>query len=266
MQIEDPALIDSRYAHIYLSPHLDDAALSCGGSIAALTARGAKVLVVTICTAAPFADAPGAAAQALHAHTPGSPEETVAARLREDRLAMQRLGADFHWANELDAIYRGALYASAAALFAAPAAGDPLRTALGAFVERVQRQAPAAAVYAPLGVGGHVDHVIAHDCVRDAYGARALFYEDLPYAIAPRLLSGRLEQVAAASSVTLPIDGTLERKLHGVAAYTSQLAPLFGGAAQMRRHIASYARGLQCEGARHGERLWRLRPLQEGPG
>ena len=34
--------------HLYLSPHFDDAALSCGGQIATWTAAGQSVLVVTI--------------------------------------------------------------------------------------------------------------------------------------------------------------------------------------------------------------------------
>ncbi|WP_322493922.1 hypothetical protein [Chloroflexus sp.] len=45
------------YQHIILSPHLDDAALSCGGSIAAAVAADEPVLVVTICTAALPVDA-----------------------------------------------------------------------------------------------------------------------------------------------------------------------------------------------------------------
>jgi hypothetical protein len=42
-----------RYKHIYLSPHYDDAALSCGGSIRRQAKQQEAVAVVAI-----FADAP----------------------------------------------------------------------------------------------------------------------------------------------------------------------------------------------------------------
>ena len=40
----------ARYTRVYLSPHLDDAALSCGGTIAASPDRA---LIITLCTAPP---------------------------------------------------------------------------------------------------------------------------------------------------------------------------------------------------------------------
>ena len=55
MRIEDLDQVQG-YDHIYLSPHLDDAALSCGGGIAAQRAAGERALVVTLCTAAPAPD------------------------------------------------------------------------------------------------------------------------------------------------------------------------------------------------------------------
>src|SRR6185295_15615325 len=58
MELEDLRQIHDGYDHIYLSPHLDDAALSCGGAIARHANAGARVLVVTICTAAPPSDGP----------------------------------------------------------------------------------------------------------------------------------------------------------------------------------------------------------------
>ncbi len=55
MQIQDFSQIQGAYDHVYLSPHLDDAALSCGGAIARHVAAGQRVLVVTICSAVPKA-------------------------------------------------------------------------------------------------------------------------------------------------------------------------------------------------------------------
>ncbi|WP_339137856.1 MAG: PIG-L family deacetylase [Candidatus Electrothrix sp. GW3-4] len=104
-----------KYNHIYLSPHYDDAALSCGGSIHKQTKQQEPVAVITIFAGAP--DLPNAAlsklAQAVHKEftflNPNpSPQDIVAARRQENEQAMLFLGADsicleqFH-----DSIYRG---------------------------------------------------------------------------------------------------------------------------------------------------------------
>ena len=41
------------YRHVYLAPHYDDAALSCGGMIHHQAQAGQPVLVVTVCAAPP---------------------------------------------------------------------------------------------------------------------------------------------------------------------------------------------------------------------
>src|SRR5215216_3168943 len=98
MQRENLNQLDNRYVHVYLSPHLDDAPLSCGGAIAAHVGAGERVLVVTICTAAPPPAGPfSALAEELHANWGLSADQAVAARLVEEREAMQRLGVDYYW-------------------------------------------------------------------------------------------------------------------------------------------------------------------------
>src|SRR5437773_7157487 len=106
MQFEDLRQIHDGYDHIYLSPHLDDAALSCGGAIARHANAGARVLVVTLCTAAPPAGPFSDFANAVHQSWGLAPAEVIGARLREDDLALARLDADTYRAGLLDAIYR----------------------------------------------------------------------------------------------------------------------------------------------------------------
>src|SRR5689334_14945241 len=84
-----------------VSPHLDDAALSAGATLAALAERGATVDVVT-----PFAGRAGGhisrVATQLHAtygygrfrrRVPSGPNWVIARRRREDLAAMALLGA-----------------------------------------------------------------------------------------------------------------------------------------------------------------------------
>jgi LmbE family N-acetylglucosaminyl deacetylase len=192
MQIEDLSQIGDNYDHIYLSPHLDDAALSCGGAISALHAAGDRVLVVTICTASPAPDAQfNDLAQEFHRRWGLAPAEVVAARLREERRAMEMLGADSYWAGMLDAIYRyPAAYNSRAALFGTPAPDDPLLPALRQLIRALRERVPSAQLYVPLGVGTHVDHQISHTAARDALDGAVLCYEDMPYAIRPGRSTG----------------------------------------------------------------------------
>src|SRR5262249_20208859 len=159
--IKDLRQIHDNYDHIFLSPHLDDAALSCGGVIARHSAMGVRVLVVTVCTASspgPFSPF----AQALHSRWNLDPARAVSARLYEDDLAMERLGADYYQVGQLDAIYRlPEAYASEETLFGIPAPDDPLLPALRQLISALRNRVPRAMFYAPLGVGNHVDHQLA---------------------------------------------------------------------------------------------------------
>src|SRR5262245_18872318 len=159
MRIKDLDQVQVGYDHIYLSPHLDDAALSCGGAIAAQRAAGQRVLVATLCTATPdpamrFSDL----ALEFHRIWGLDPAEVVAARLREERRALEILDADSYWAGMLDAIYRyPEAYNTRGSLFNAPAPDDPLFPMLRQFIGDLRQRQPGATFYAPLGVGSHVD-------------------------------------------------------------------------------------------------------------
>ena len=93
----------ARYTRVYLSPHLDDAALSCGGTIAASPDRA---LVITLCTAPPSETNFNAVAVEFHAEWGLAPDEVLHVRRAEDAEAMTILGVDYVYADWLDAIYR----------------------------------------------------------------------------------------------------------------------------------------------------------------
>ena len=92
------------YRHIYFSPHLDDAVLSCGGRIARQTSAGLPILVVTV-----FA---GSGRGATRAPRALAPFQDIAARRREDRRALAVVAADHVWLDFPDAIQRHRRYAS----------------------------------------------------------------------------------------------------------------------------------------------------------
>lgn len=262
MQLETINQIEDVYAHVYLSPHLDDAALSCGGAIAAQLAAGERVLVVTISTASPPPAGPfSALAQELHSNWGLAADQAVAARLVEEREAMQRLGVDYYWLGRLDAIYRyPEAYHTREALFSSPAPNDPLFIDLHTFFGALRERVPGATFYAPLGVGSHVDHLLTHAASRIALGAAVRFYEDLPYAAnEPGALDARMRQLnEPASPTAISIDATLAQKLHAVHAYASQLKELFGGPDAMEQTMTDYAASVAPPGKRYGERVWQV--------
>src|SRR3954468_5652850 len=93
---------------IFLSPHFDDIALSCGGVAARLSRMGARCLGVTIFTAPAPEDVPlSPFATAMHDEWERSHGTTVEAinevRRDEERAAMRLLGLEPVWLDLLDA-------------------------------------------------------------------------------------------------------------------------------------------------------------------
>jgi LmbE family N-acetylglucosaminyl deacetylase len=261
MQLVDLDQIHDTYDHIYLSPHLDDAALSCGGAIAQHGSRGGRVLVVTICTA-PSKEPFNRLAREFHGQWRLASAQVVSARLHEDELAMERLGADYYWVGMLDAIYRlPAAYDSRERLFGMPVPDDPLFLAMAELISELCTRAPHANIYAPLGVGSHVDHLITYAAALSCIPTVA-FYEDIPYVLRPGALERRLNDTRGPwVAGTIAIDTALARKIGAVELYASQLGELFGGSAAMAQALTAYAEGLFPEEGTYGERLW-MRDVQ----
>lgn len=258
-----PADLGESYAHIYLSPHLDDAALSAGGCIARFAADRQPVLVVNVCTGSPDpSTAFSPFAQHLHTIWQLPPDEAVRRRIHEDHEALEILGADSYQLDLLDAIYRRPeSYVNNDTLFGTVAPDDPLLAALGDHLTLLAARYPQAIFYAPLGVGNHVDHQIVHSAaVRLAQsGVTLAFYEDFPYAVVSGALETRLRNLGGGDRflpIITDIDATLPRKISAIEAYASQLTNLFGSQPAMAEMVTSYAEQLRPEVGTYGERIW----------
>lgn len=259
MRYEDISQLPHAYEHVYLSPHLDDAVLSCGGALARHVVNGARALVVTLCTAVPPSDGPFSdLAREFHGQWGLSPAEVVTTRLREDEVAMARIGVDYMYVGMMDALYRHPnAYNSRATIFGPPAADDPLYKPLTQFMTTLREHMPEATFYVPLGAGKHVDHQITYQAALDALGESMAFYEDIPYVLQQDVLQQRLNELDAPFVASiLDIDSGLLRKIRAAAAYESQLEALFGGAAAMEQQLHDYAEDLRPEAGTYGERLW----------
>jgi LmbE family N-acetylglucosaminyl deacetylase len=170
---------------LYVSPHADDVAFSAAGQLARDVAGGERVVVFTL-------------------FEPPEPE-----RRAEDEAFARAFGVALERGAWPDAIVRRRRYRSPARLFA------PLRADEAPLVEAVRATLQALVdggcrrVVAPLGVGGHVDHQVAHAACRALAGAEVRYYEDTPYVLTPFQLPRRLARLDA--DVEGDRDPTLQR-------------------------------------------------------
>ena len=220
---------------LVISPHLDDAVLSCGALLAAH--RGAVVATV-------FAGVPRDPRQRTEWDARSGfadAAEALAARRAEDAAALAELGAAPRWLDFRDDQYGD------------PERVDELAAALGAVFDEV----PDAPVLVPMGLF-HRDHRRAHDAAMLALDARPprerLLYEDVPYRAIPGVLQARLAQWRCRGLVAAP-------------APACDPACACGGRgddAAKARALACYRSQLRAYGpggvpdATQPERLWRL--------
>ncbi len=175
---------------VYLSPHLDDAAYSCGGLIAQQTAQGDAVSIWTICAGDPPSAPLSDFAHSLHTRWQTGPE-AIAVRREEDVCASRVLGADWRHFSLPDCIYRrdsqsgAALYASEEAIFGEIAPAE--HALVSRLAEQISAELPAQArLVVPLSLGGHVDHRLVLAAARRAAalrGAASWYYADFPYVL-----------------------------------------------------------------------------------
>ena len=244
------------YDAIYLSPHLDDAALSCGGQIYQQTEAGKSVLVVTMTAGDPPAGGFSLLADELHGRWRLS-TDVVASRRREDAAACNILGAEYvHW-DFLDCIYRRhpgsgqLLYTAEEQIFGHL---HPAETALVDRVAgRIARLPEHETIYLPLTVGRHVDHQLLLAAARELQQAESTrYYEDFPYVCAAGALAAALGDEADWEQQAMPLSpAALEARIEAIASYRSQIDILFGGLDQLRHEVVSQVT------ATGGERYWR---------
>jgi LmbE family N-acetylglucosaminyl deacetylase len=211
-----------------VSPHLDDAAFSVGGTLAALAAIGHQITVVT-CFTASVPDPEGfALACQLDKGLPAD-VDYLALRRAEDAAAMAVLGARAVHLGLPEAPHRG--YTSAAELFTGVHDGDDAWRSLTAALERYD----ADLWLAPQALGGHVDHLQVLGAVA-RLNRPVLWWRDSPYTLRDPAAVPGAALPGGLAEVRLPQD--LDRRAEACACYPSQLGFQFGGVAEMRAALA----------------------------
>lgn len=254
-------LLAPRHA-LFIQPHYDDVALSCGGTAAAWSVAGCEPRIVTVFASEIVHEMVGELAARKHARWQlDDPDAVHALRREEDARAADVLGCSVRWLGLPDAIYRGDRYPDDAALYG-PLHPEEVALATHLADELVQlpEWRPLTQVFVPLGVGDHVDHQLAFEAGRQLAqrGIEVWAYEDLPYGIhTPAGLDRRLAQLAGVVGEIqrVPIAPTLERKLSAIGEYSSQVPVIFRFTDDYREAIARHARAAGSAGEA-AERFW----------
>lgn len=247
---------------LVLSPHLDDAAFSCGGLIALLADAGWHTCMATVFTRTVHPATGFALACQLDKGL--SPDvDYMALRRAEDRDAAAILGVtDLRWLDLPEAPHRG--YDSAPALFGPARPGDDVWQPLATILADLHAELSPTLVLAPQGLGNHIDHRQTIRAVRYALPDTAiLWYRDTPYAI--RHPGARPDPaVPAAPEATLPIARALDRKLSASCAYPSQIGFQFGGPGPLSDALRRFA-DAEGQGVPAERFIGRLPLLPESP-
>ena len=223
---------------LVVSPHLDDAVLSCGALLAHLTRR-CHVVVATVFTEA--APRPWSVPARRQLRALGMDAESLFEQRRaEDRAVVGELGAAAIHLGLTDALFRRVggpaarpqsrrrrptyptfRFDAARGRIARADAG--LSAEVGERIADTIRASGAVLVFAPLGIGRHVDHVITRQAAH-GIGTRTVYYSDFPYSEAAAPEPGFVRRAALVPHPWLPLRAENAKRIAG---YRSQFAGLF---------------------------------------
>jgi O-antigen/teichoic acid export membrane protein/LmbE family N-acetylglucosaminyl deacetylase len=187
--------------YLFVSPHLDDCVLSCGALLAALGPRH-QVTVATLFTAAAPGPVSLSARRYLRQCRAQDAEALYQLRRDEDRDIMAELGVEAVHLGMVEALFRRQEHVTPARMLAGRClpelvltyptyrhhvtAGVPSRhdepisrRAADEIMGLVASRRPGT-VLLPLGLGAHVDHLIARS-VGERCPELAVYYADFPY-------------------------------------------------------------------------------------
>lgn len=239
---------------IYLSPHFDDVALSCGGLVWQQTQAGEGAQVWTICAGKQPAGPLSPFAATLHARWDTSGLATEQRRA-EDLASCQVMGARPRHFTIPDAIYRRDQASGAFPYISNETLFGPLHPSEQALVARLaaqmaRRLPQRAEIVCPLTLGNHVDHQLTR-AAAEHLGRRLWYYADVPYVAQHGEELLELPK-AGWEAVTFPLSAQAVAAWQAaIAAHASQISSFWPSLEKMRAAMAAYA------AENGGLRLWR---------
>jgi LmbE family N-acetylglucosaminyl deacetylase len=228
---------------IYLSPHFDDVALSCGGLVWEQTHSGIGAELWTICAGDPPPGPESDFAKNMHGiWQTGNAAETVALRRIEDQNSARRIGATTQHLPIPDAIYRrsntGTLFYQQSVF------GDlnPREAGIAAEVARLltEKLTQYDTLVCPLAIGGHIDHRITR-AAAEMLKRPLWYYADIPYRLNhPDELAPATQGMTSKTFFVSPKGLTAWQE--SIAAHASQISSLFASTQDMYQRIKEYTK------------------------
>jgi LmbE family N-acetylglucosaminyl deacetylase len=247
---------------VVISPHMDDAILSCGGLLDFLLKK-LECLTVTVCTADP---------ENVSHENPPHGIALPSARRNEEVAALNALGCSLVQLDLLDAIYRrnpttGALlYPTMESIWSMPLVQDEfqfqaLRSRLLSLCGQTSER--PTLILSPMGIGHHVDHILSTQVALSVVGSanEILLYEDFPYVVDQGAHVGVADDAQRAMQ-RLGVTGVecfeqecdTSRKINWISYYASQINSIFGSHENVKP--------LLMKNSKNGntvERFWKVR-------
>jgi LmbE family N-acetylglucosaminyl deacetylase len=239
---------------IYLSPHFDDVAFSCGGLVWEQVELGEKVSVWTICAGDVLSGQISQYAKGLHKRWE-TDRGAVTKRRAENALSNRLMGATWRNFSIPDAIYRRSpvdgshMYTSDLELF------SELRLDEIHQIEVLRNEIDEALpldceLVSPLALGGHVDHLLVRTAA-EKLDRRMWYYADFPYSINPEQDLDKSDHEMECELFPVSEVG-LKVWQESVAAHTSQISTFWSDTGQMREAVRAYWDPIK------GIRLWKF--------
>jgi LmbE family N-acetylglucosaminyl deacetylase len=235
---------------VYLSPHLDDAVLSCGGIIQEQIHEGDKVTILTTCAGDPPAGELSPFATLLHSVWQ-TKQDAVKIRREEDAHACQLLGAAHKHFNNPDCIYRFSpsfnetgkrnrlfFYTSSEALFETIHPKD--KPLIDQIVQQLKEEIPSdASVVSPLAIGNHVDHQITR-AAAEKLDVNLSYYADFPYAAKNLEVLNNLQSQGWVCDKMIISEIAFTTWINAVSAYRSQISSFWADLDEMQKELRDY--------------------------
>lgn len=224
---------------LFISPHLDDVAFSCGGTLIKLADENWCTILCTIFTKSVLHPKGFALACQLDKNLSPDIDYMQLRRTEDAEFARIANASEAIHLDYAEAPHRG--YDSAPDLFNGVHENDEIwREIAGRINETVEAFEPSV-IFAPQGIGNHVDHLQTIKAVlANNFLAKLFWYQDLPYAIrhSKAAKSDLLQNASKAEKVD--ITSTIERKILGCCAYKTQIDFQFGGAESLAADLQQF--------------------------
>ena len=231
--------------YLFLSPHLDDAILSCGAYIYKLARNNSRILIATVFSGSADTRQLSQLAADFNSRC-NLNNDAMKTRRAEDIKAAKSVNADTVHLNLLECLYRQTndelpQYTSPDDIFIADLNKEKET------VDKVEsvlwetfNPADYEEIYVPLGIGRHIDHLILRKAAEDLYNGsginKLIYYEDIPYVCDDRDISWRTELTNGLVNYPYNISkNEFRRYLKAVALYKSQ------------KHVLWYTRDMKMK-------------------